>query len=58
MIQKFIMMGIQCYAHKCDYFNEWVVWSSLPNHKTYYHKNKDLALTSLSRDITNFNTCS
>ena len=56
LIKKFNVSGIVCFSHYCKYFDEWVVWSSLPHHSTYYNKDKKTAMNRLVDDIVKYTT--
>ena len=55
-INKFNVSGITCFSHYCKYFDEWVVWSTLPHHQTHYNKDKKTAMNRLVDDIVNYTT--
>ena len=53
MITKFNKSGYTCCYHYCDYFNQWVGWSSL-NSNTYYCNTKDDVVAHLLSDIEGY----
>ena len=57
-INKFNISGITCFSHYCKYFDQWVVWSSLPHHSTYYNSDKKAAINKLAQDVVKYVTCS
>jgi hypothetical protein len=54
MIKKFIINGVSCYSHYCQYFDEWVAWSSIPNHKPLYSDSQDIAVTELINEVSEY----
>ena len=56
LIKKFNVSGIVCFSHYCKYFDEWVVWSTLPHHQTHYNKDKKTAMNRLVDDIVKYTT--
>ena len=53
MITKFNKSGYECCYHYCDYFEQWIGWSSL-NSTTYYCDSKDEVISKLLEDIDSY----
>lgn len=53
MITKFNHCGYTCCYHYCDYFEQWVGWSSL-NNNTYYCDNHLDVVDILVTNIDNY----
>jgi len=53
MIMKFTKSGYTCCYHYCEYFEQWVGWSTL-NNRTYYCNTKEEAIDNLISDIDSY----